>query len=110
MEPKEALRTFVEQALTGLPEGEDRERTREELIADLTDCYEGALSESLAPEAAYDRAVESLGDLNELCDGPRHGPGEPPPPPPGPRHGPGEPPPPPPSPRHGLGEPPSARP
>lgn len=68
MDNKARLRAYVERAFRGLPESEFVNNTKEELIADLWRRYDEELACGSSPEAAYNAAIASIGDIFELVD------------------------------------------
>ena len=59
------LTQYVDSLFAGLPQSRQASDLREELLANLNDRYEDELAQGTGEEDAFQRAIESLGDLRE---------------------------------------------
>ena len=56
---------YIDGLFERLPQSREAEELREELLANLNDRYEDELARGAGEEEAFQRAIESLGDLSE---------------------------------------------
>ena len=59
------LNHYIDGLFERLPQSREAEELREELLANLNDRYEDELARGAGEEEAFQRAIESLGDLSE---------------------------------------------
>lgn len=65
---EEKLRAYMEQLFRDVPDSEQAREIKEEILQNVTDKYHDLLAEGKSEEAAYNIAIEGIGDLNELLD------------------------------------------
>lgn len=65
---EEKLKTYMEQLFRDVPDSEQAREIKEEILQNITDKYNDLLAEGKSEEAAYNIAIEGIGDLSELID------------------------------------------
>lgn len=65
---EEKLRAYMEQLFRDVPDSEQAREIKEEILHNITDKYHDLLAEGKSEEAAYNIAIEGIGDLSELLD------------------------------------------
>lgn len=69
---EEKLKAYMEQLFRDVPDSEQAREIKEEILQNITDKYHDLLAEGKSEEAAYNIAIEGIGDLSELLDSLKH--------------------------------------
>lgn len=65
---EEKLKDYMEKLFRDVPDTEQAREIKEEILQNITDKYHDLLAEGKTEEAAYNIAIEGIGDLSELLD------------------------------------------
>lgn len=65
---EEKLKDYMENLFRDVPDTEQAREIKEEILQNITDKYHDLLAEGKTEEAAYNIAIEGIGDLSELLD------------------------------------------
>lgn len=65
---EEKLKAYMENLFRDVPDSEQAREIKEEILQNITDKYHDLLAEGKSEEAAYNIAVEGIGDLGELLE------------------------------------------
>lgn len=65
---KDQLKAYIEKVFSGAPKTQKNEELKEEILCNLYEKYDTAISEGMNEEEAYRSTVSSVGDLSGLFD------------------------------------------
>lgn len=65
----EQLRSYVERLFTAAPQTRKAHELKEEIFSNLTEKYDDLIAAGLEPEAAHERVIDNIGDVDELIAG-----------------------------------------
>lgn len=73
---EERLRAYMDGLFRGMPDTAQAREIKEEILQNITDKYHDLVAEGKSEEAAYNIAIEGIGDLGEVMDSLREGAGD----------------------------------
>ena len=73
---EERLRAYMDGLFRGMPDTAQAREIKEEILQNITDKYHDLVAEGKSEEAAYNIAIEGIGDLGEVMDSLREGAGK----------------------------------